>query len=121
MSPISTSALSVRQTLLLTALAASLGTTAAILSFQALRREHRTERLKKQVGEDVQEWERAQDQDRLAERSGLSPEERAERWAGGDMTPGGGRQWEDGEFDEDLIREQVRLRSSADDMCWLML
>lgn len=108
---VSPSNLSARQTLLLTALTASLATTAAILSFQALRREHRTERLKKQVGEDVSEWERTQGKDDEEDLEGLSAEERAERWANGDGLPVGGgrrREWEDGEFDESLIREQVR-------------
>lgn len=107
MSSLSPSNLSIRQTLLLTALATSLGTTAAILSFQALRREHRTERLKKQVGEDVKEWERTQNLDDDEEAEG-----RAERWADGESVMGGGRRtgsWGEGEFDEGLIREQVGL------------
>ncbi|WVQ84344.1 hypothetical protein IAT38_006496 [Cryptococcus sp. DSM 104549] len=84
-----------RQSLVLTALAAALGTTSLILSFQALRREHRTERLKKQVGEDVEEWERSR------EGSGMtSPDERAERIARREKDWGK-------EFDEGLIREQL--------------
>lgn len=106
MSSLAPSNLSFRQTILITALAASLGTTAAVLSFQALRREHRTEKLKKQVGEDVDEWERSREGTGL-----VSPEERVERWAEGEEVKGGGRrmkEWGEGEFDEGLIREQVR-------------
>ncbi|ORX37153.1 hypothetical protein BD324DRAFT_579869 [Kockovaella imperatae] len=97
--------LSTRQSLLLTAFASVLATSTVILSFQTLRREHRTEKLKRQVGEDVEEWERSR------EGSGfVSPEERAEWHANGEVTPGGGRrvrQWAKGEFDEGLIREQL--------------
>lgn len=114
---LSPTSLSPSQTLLITAFASAIATTSLILSFQALRREHRTERLKRQVGEDVEEWERSRAGSGVA-----SPEERAERWADGEKTPGGGRavkEWEKGEFDEGLIREQVGgegryLRSSAD-------
>ena len=101
--------LSTRQGLLLTAFASAIATSTLILSFQNLRREHRTEKLKKQVGEDVEEWERSR------EGSGFtSPEERAEWHANGETTPGGGRrvkEWAKGEFDEGLIREQVGLRA----------
>ncbi|RSH90862.1 hypothetical protein EHS25_010038 [Saitozyma podzolica] len=82
------------RTLLITAFASAIATTSLILSFQALRREHRTERLKRQVGEDVEEWERSRAGSGVA-----SPEERAERWADGEKTPGGGRavkEWEKG-------------------------
>lgn len=105
MPSLSPSGLSFRQTIIITALAASLGTTAAILSFQALRRDQRTERLKKEVGRDVEEWEKS--------RAGTgmgTPEERVERWAEGEEGPEGGRRrrsWAEGEFDEGLIREQV--------------
>jgi hypothetical protein len=111
MPSLSPSNLSVRQTLLLTALTASLATTAAILSFQALRREHRTERLKKQVGEDVQEWERMQRTNDDEGDDDLSPEERVD-------TGGKRMKWKDGEFDEGLIREQVRCLSVHEaDIC----
>ena len=97
--------LSTRQSLLLTAFASAIATTTVILSFQNLRREHRTEKLKKEVGEDVEEWERSR------EGSGFtSPEDRAEWHANGVTTPGGGsrrREWAKGEYDEGLIREQV--------------
>jgi hypothetical protein len=97
--------ISSRQSLLLTALTTSVLTTTIILTYQTLRREARTEKLKKQVGEDVEEWEASR------EGSGfISPEERAERHAEGTRTPGGGRkikEWGEGEFDEGLIREQV--------------
>lgn len=94
--------LSTRQALILTALATAISTTSLILSYQALWREHRTERLKKEVGEDVEKWEAA--------RSG-SAEDVAERHAAGVGVPGGGRrvrEWKKGEYDEGLIREQVR-------------
>lgn len=105
--PMSFSQLSTRQSLLLTALATAITTTSLILSFQSLRREHRTERLKREVGEDVEEWEKSR------AGSGVeSPEEVAERHAEGVRTPGGGRkvrEWKRGEYDEGLIREQVGL------------
>ena len=91
------------QTLALTALATAITTTSLILTFQSLRREHRNERLKREVGEDVDEWEKS-----LDGRGVATPEERAERFARGSSTPGGKkREWEKGEFDEGLIREQV--------------
>ncbi|KAK4689017.1 tRNA threonylcarbamoyladenosine dehydratase, partial [Tremellales sp. Uapishka_1] len=105
MSTSSPSSLSFRQSIALTALATTLATTSLILSFQALRREHRTDRLKKQVGEDVEEWEK-----RNLDSGLVSPEEMAERHADGISTPGGGRrvkEWKKGEFDEGLIREQL--------------
>nr|ODN91594.1 mitochondrial protein [Cryptococcus depauperatus CBS 7855] len=88
-------AMSHRQSLLLTAVAAVIGTTSIILSFQALRREVRTERLKRQVGEDVEEWEKSRSGSGLA-----SPDERIESIVRRE------RDWEK-EFDEDLIREQL--------------
>jgi hypothetical protein len=86
--------LSNRQALGLTAFASVIATTSVILSYQSLRREHRTERLKRQVGEDVEHWEQS----------------RAERRAEGDRVDGEWkvREWKKGEFDEGLIREQVR-------------
>jgi hypothetical protein len=97
--------LSNRQALGLTAFASVIATTSVILSYQALRREHRTERLKRQVGEDVEHWE----QSRAGSGFG-TPEERAERRAEGDRVDGEWkvREWKKGEFDEGLIREQVR-------------
>lgn len=96
--------LSNRQALALTAFASVIATTSVILSYQALRREHRTERLKRQVGEDVERWE----QSRAGSGIG-SPEERAERRAEGEKVGGEWkvREWGKGEFDEGLIREQV--------------
>ena len=71
-----------------------------ILSYQALRREHRTERLKREVGQDVEEWEK-----RRAGSGIATPDDRV-------GSPGQyearQREWEKGEFDEGLIREQVR-------------
>ncbi|OWT35798.1 mitochondrial protein [Cryptococcus neoformans] len=93
--PISLPDVSHRQSLILTALAAALGTTSLILSFQALRREARTERLKRQVGQDVEEWEKSR------EGSGMSsPDEKIERIVRKE------KNWEK-EFDEGLIREQL--------------
>ena len=90
--------LSTRQSLLLTALATAITTTSLILSFQALRREHRTERLKRAVGEDVEEWEKSR------AGSGVgSPEDVAERMA----SEGVRKEWGQGEYDEGLVREQV--------------
>lgn len=101
--------LSNRQALGLTAFASVIATTSVILSYQALRREHRTERLKRQVGEDVEHWE----QSRAGSGFG-TPEERAERRAEGDRVDGEWkvREWKKGEFDEGLIREQVRMKGS---------
>ncbi|WWC71060.1 uncharacterized protein I206_105013 [Kwoniella pini CBS 10737] len=90
------SELSTRQSIFLTAAATAIATTSVILSYQALRREHRTTRLKKQVGEDVEEWERSR------AGSGLgTPDEKIERVVRQD------REWKKGEFDESLIREQL--------------
>jgi hypothetical protein len=89
-----------RQALGLTAFASIIATTSVILSYQALRREHRTERLKRQVGEDVERWEHS----RAGSGFG-TPEERAERLAeDGEWKV---RDWKKGEFDEGLVREQV--------------
>jgi hypothetical protein len=101
--------LSNTQTLLLTSLATAIATTSIILSFQSLRREHRTEKLKKQVGEDVEQWEK----DR-SDRGVATPEERAEKRAEGERIAGEWkvREWKKGEFDEGLIREQVRRAPS---------
>lgn len=101
--------LSNRQALGLTAFASVIATTSVILSYQALRREHRTERLKRQVGEDVEHWE----QSRAGSGFG-TPEERAERRAEGDRVDGEWkvREWKKGEFDEGLIREQVCTKGS---------
>lgn len=93
--PMSLPDLSKGQSLILTALAAALGTTTLILSFQALRREALTERLKRQVGEDVEEWEKSR------EGSGLSsPDEKVERIVRKEKNWGK-------DFDEGLIREQL--------------
>lgn len=98
------------QTLALTALASAIATTSVILTFQSLRREHRTEKLKRQVGEDVEQWEKSRAGSGLA-----SPEERAETFARGVDTPTGKRvkEWAKGEFDEGLIREQVGVKLSS--------
>ncbi|WRT68055.1 uncharacterized protein IL334_005030 [Kwoniella shivajii] len=88
--------LSTRQSLFLTAAATAVATTSVILSYQALRREHRTTKLKQQVGEDVEEWERSR------AGSGLgTPDEKIERMVRKD------KEWRKGEFDEGLIREQL--------------
>jgi hypothetical protein len=107
-SNISAPNLSNRQALGLTAFASVIATTSVILSYQALRREHRTERLKRQVGEDVERWEHS----RAGSGFG-TPEERAERRAEGDRVDGEWkvREWKKGEFDEGLIREQVGLEN----------
>lgn len=95
--------LSFNQSLALTAVVASLATTSALLTYQSLRREHRTERLKAQVGRDVEEWEAKQSE---------SDENTGEAGVG---TPfGEKRQWlkaGEGEYDEALIREQVSCAS----------
>ncbi|WWC96509.1 hypothetical protein V866_003377 [Kwoniella sp. B9012] len=88
--------LSTRQTIFLTAAATAIATSSLILSYQALRREQRTTKLKKQVGEDVEEWERSR------AGSGLgTPEEKIDRLIKKE------RSWKKGEFDEGLIREQL--------------
>ncbi|WWC62914.1 uncharacterized protein I303_105512 [Kwoniella dejecticola CBS 10117] len=88
--------LTTRQSIFLTAAATAIATTSVILSYQALRREHRTTKLKKQVGEDVEEWERSR------AGSGLgTPDEKIERIVRKD------KEWKKGEFDESLIREQL--------------
>ncbi len=107
-----TNHLSSNQTLALTALASAIATTSLILTFQSLRREHRTEKLKREVGEDVEEWENSRTSSGVA-----TPEERAERFARGISTPGNAKkakEWEKGEFDEGLIREQVGLAAWSD-------
>jgi hypothetical protein len=97
--------MSERQTLILTGLVTAVATSSIILTYQSLRREHKTQRLRKQVGKDVEEWEKNM------EKSGIvTPEELAERHADGTWTPNHGRrvkEWKKGEFDEELIREQV--------------
>lgn len=92
-----------KQSVALTAVLASLATTTAILSYQTIRREHRTERLKKQVGEEVDEWERTHEEE---EASGSSTPENTE------VVPKKQREWKKGEFDESLIREQVGVDSA---------
>lgn len=125
MSSSSSSALSFRQSLLLTALGASVLTSGVILAYQSLRREHRTERLKREVGKDVEEWEK-----RRAESGAVTPEERVEYWNSqqdkadvgfGPGAKGARRQkkaWETGEFDESLIREQVSCRYNGFGRSW---
>ena len=103
--------LSNRQTVILTALATTITTTSLILSFQALRREHRTERLKREVGEDVEEWEKSRVGNGVA-----TAEEIAERLAGAGGWKGKGR-----EYDEGLIREQVSLSFLRTVNCFLGL
>lgn len=84
----------------LTAVVASLATTTAILSYQAIRREAATERLKRQVGKDVDEWER----EHAGDSGSSSPAQDAESWSVGEKKP---REFAKGQFDESLIREQV--------------
>jgi len=97
---------SLRQTIALTAVGTALVTTGAIIGGQAIRRYARTEKLKESVYEDLKESD--------------------EPWISG---PGNGdadlsltdngpvrtdpsqMEWEKGQFDEDLIREQVRFMS----------
>ncbi|KAL7420520.1 hypothetical protein Q5752_004470 [Cryptotrichosporon argae] len=102
-------ALTPNQSLVLTALATAAATTTLLLSYQALRREVRTERLKKQVGDDVDEWERglaggAGGGGEGGASGGATPEEVAE-WKA--EQEGRAREWKEGEFDEALIREQL--------------
>lgn len=109
--PSSTSALSnisARQAVALTAVVSCLLTSTAILSFQTLRREHKTEQLKKQVGEDVEEWERSQvnSGEVSPEDYGLPPDFAAESSKAA-VKGRKKREWAKGEFDEGLIREQV--------------
>jgi hypothetical protein len=92
-------ALSFSQSLALTAVVASLATTSAILTYQSLRRDYRTERLKAEVGRDVAEWEAKQAESEEAS-APQTPFEKPE-W-----------KWE-GEYDESLIREQVSALVSA--------
>jgi hypothetical protein len=110
MSSSSSSSLSFRQSLALTALGASIVTSGVILSYQALRREHRTERLKREVGQDVEEWEKTR-----AGSGSATPDDKV-------GSPGQfearQKEWGRGEFDESLIREQVCLVVGAS---WLAL
>ncbi|CAK9783053.1 putative mitochondrion protein [Cutaneotrichosporon oleaginosum] len=86
------SGLSFGQSIALTALVASLATTSALLTYQSLRRDYRTEQLKAQVGRDVAEWEAKQ-----AESEESAPQ-----------TPFEKPEWKwQGEYDESLIREQL--------------
>ncbi|BEI80898.1 hypothetical protein CcaverHIS002_0200580 [Cutaneotrichosporon cavernicola] len=82
---------SLRQSLALTAVVASLATTSVILTYQSLRRDYRTERLKEQVGRDVAEWEAKESENPSAPETPFDKPE----W-----------KWE-GEYDESLIREQL--------------
>lgn len=83
-------------------------TSTAILSFQTLRREHKTEQLKKRVGEDVEEWERSQvnSGEVSPEDYGLPADFAAESSKAAQRSKKK-REWAKGEFDEGLIREQV--------------
>lgn len=105
----SLSNISARQAVALTAVISCLLTSTAILSFQTLRREHKTEQLKKQVGEDVEEWERSQANsgEVSPEDYGLPPDFQAESSKAA-VRGKKKREWAKGEFDEGLIREQVR-------------
>ncbi|BEJ11603.1 hypothetical protein CspHIS471_0200630 [Cutaneotrichosporon sp. HIS471] len=82
---------SLSQSLALTAVVASLATTSVILTYQSLRRDYRTERLKEQVGRDVAEWEAKESENPSAPETPFDKPE----W-----------KWE-GEYDESLIREQL--------------
>lgn len=113
MSSSPSSTLSFKQTIALTAVVASLATSAAILSYQAVRREHATERLKRQVGEDVDEWERSRSKSASAESpfsvSG-GADDNVSPWSVSEKKQ---REFGKGQFDESLIREQVR-KSTGD-------
>jgi len=92
------SSLSFKQSIALTAVLASLVTSTAILSYQSIRREARTESLKRQVARDVDEWEREHDLS--------TPEEEVESFNAASSGKKE-RQFKAGEYDESLIREQV--------------
>lgn len=108
--------LSFKQSLALTALVASLATTTTILSFQALRREHRTEKLKREVGEDVEKWELSHSGETTPGTPFTAPEgdvssvEKALRAVAPEKRE---KSWKKGEFDESLIREQVSRAATS--------
>lgn len=110
-SSLSGSRLSFRQSLALTALVASFATTSAILTYQALRREHRTEQLKREVGEDVEEWERSHENS--GEATPATPDEAIEAFKRTERVAKKGRDGE-WEYDESLIREQVSCNYLVD-------
>ncbi|GMK56173.1 hypothetical protein CspeluHIS016_0300130 [Cutaneotrichosporon spelunceum] len=88
--------LNLKQSLALTAVVASLATATVILTYQSLRRDYRTVRLKEQVGKDVAEWEAEQASagGGQVQSAPETPYEQPEwRWEGG--------------YDESLIREQL--------------
>lgn len=89
--------LSFTQSLALTAVVASLATTSVLLTYQSLRRDAATERLKRQVGGDVEEWEAKHSEE----------EDEEEGWVGTPVDEK--RRWV-GEYDEGLVREQVSPR-----------
>ncbi|KAL1407464.1 hypothetical protein Q8F55_006897 [Vanrija albida] len=101
----SLSSLSFKQSLAITAVIASLATTSVILTYQTLRREARTEQLKRSVGEDVEAWERRQGKSGTA--TPMTPEERVELFNQANDTGKKPREWRKGEFDESLVREQL--------------
>lgn len=103
-----TSNRSLRQTIALTAVGTALVTTAAIIGGQAIRRYARTEKLKESVYQDLagsdEPWEPA---------SGNGTSDVSLTDAGPLKRDPNQREWEQGQFDEDLIREQVNENISS--------
>jgi hypothetical protein len=93
----------VNRNALVTAVAISVaGTTAVILGGQALRRLARTRRLKRSVGREVDQLEH--DRRSTIERADASDGATVFRKDGGKE-----KEWAPGEYDENLIREQVSV------------
>lgn len=91
------------KTIALTAIVATAVTSAAILSYQSLRRDVRKEQLKKAVGEDVEAWEKEHSDENSS--GNQSP---SESWAD-EYRPLARRasSFKPGEYDDSLVREQL--------------
>jgi hypothetical protein len=93
--------LSFRQTIALTAAGTALLTAGAIIGGQALRRSIRTEKLKESITKELDipaDLWTGEENVHIFDAEGTTARRDTKE-----------RQWEDGQFDEDLIREQVRL------------
>ena len=100
--------LSLRQSIALTAAGSALLTAGAIIGGQALRRSARTEKLKESITDELDLSEEPWTSDealKAVDTHGID--------GGSVKRDAQHREWEAGQFDEDLIREQVGDQSSC--------
>jgi len=106
----SSSNISLRQTIALTAVGTALITTGAIIGGQAIRRYARTEKLKESVYEDL----KGSDEPWTSTTGNEEEQFSTMADAGPVRRDASQKEWEKGQFDEDLIREQVCTNSQLE-------